>query len=270
MIRYLNQIFDLVRLVDVSLTVQMGIDETGALFQEPYQCYAVWNKRSRCDNCISAKALAQKSKLTKFEFVNDEIYHVIAMYVEVEDTPYVLEMVSHITDETLFGAYGRDEFARSITSYNKRLYIDPLTGAYNRRYYEEQLKGLYQLGAVAMVDADNFKSINDSHGHQAGDEALQAIVDAILTSVRKTDAVVRFGGDEFVLVFRELPMQVFAERLERIRSMVSRTRLPNYPDLALSVSIGGAFGPGTAEELVSRADRLLYVAKDRKNSVEIQ
>lgn len=269
LIQQLNLVFDLVRLVDVTLTIQLGIDEAGNIFREPYQCYAVWNRKRRCENCIAAKAFARKNKLNKFEFVNNEIYHVTAMYVEVEDEPCVLEMVSHITDETLFGACGRDELAKSIITYNNKLYIDPLTGAYNRRYYEEQLSGLLQMGAVAMVDVDDFKSINDSYGHQAGDKALRTVVDVIHACVRRTDMVVRYGGDEFVLVFQDVPRQAFAERLERICAAVCQIRLPDYPEIALSVSIGGAYGPGRTGEMVSEADRLLYLAKSRKNSVEI-
>ena len=157
LIRHLQVVFDLVRLVDAAVTTQYSLNDRGELEAEPYRCYAVWNKTDRCENCIAAKAVAQKGKLTKFEFIGREIYHVMAMYLEIEGAPFVLEMVSRVTDDALFGAYGQNKFAEAINSYNQRLYIDPLTGAYNRRYYEDQMAVLGSSRAAAIMDVDDFK-----------------------------------------------------------------------------------------------------------------
>lgn len=168
-----KKIFDTVRLVDVSMTTQCLISDDGKIEESPYQCYAVWNKNKRCENCISAKAFALKSKLTKFEFVENEVYFVISVYIEVEGTPYMLELISKLNDETLFGAFGKDKFIQSIENHNKKLYIDALTGAYNRHYYDEQLRTLNRINSVVMIDADNFKHVNDTFGHAIGDFVLK-------------------------------------------------------------------------------------------------
>ena len=76
---------------------------------------------------------------------------------------YVLAMVTLITDEALFSAYGNNEFVETINRYNRKLYTDPLTGVYNRRYYEEQLSGLSKEFSIAMLDVDDFKNINDTY-----------------------------------------------------------------------------------------------------------
>ena len=87
-----RKVFDIVRLVNVSLTTQYEITDVGELTQGPYQCYTVWNKEKRCENRVSAKAFAIKGKLTKFEFVNNDVYFVTSIYTEVEGTPYMPEM----------------------------------------------------------------------------------------------------------------------------------------------------------------------------------
>lgn len=265
----LKRVFDIVRLVDVSITKQFTIDSSGELREEAYQCYEVWNKTERCANCISAKALANKSKLTKFEFIGSDIYHVIAMYVEVEEIPYVLEMVLKITDELLIGAYGENEFVETISNYNRKLYFDPVTDAYNRQYYEDQLRELSGSYAVAMLDADDFKRINDTYGHPAGDLALQAIVRAIFTCVRSTDTVIRYGGDEFLVILPGVSRGSFAKRLENMRKAVHTAVIEEFPQIRLSVSVGGVYASGKTADLVREADRMLYRAKARKDSVEL-
>ena len=81
------------------------------------------------------------------------------------------------------------------------LYIDSLTGTYNRRYFEEYFQGEEDSEAVVVMDVDNFKRVNDHYGHYAGDCVLQSVAKTISSSIRKTDAVIRYGGDEFVILF---------------------------------------------------------------------
>ena len=110
---------------------------------------------------------------------SSHIYQVIAKYVEIGDKPYVLEMVNRIEDMFLMGAREKGELAYKILRYNKALYIYSLTGVYNRRYYEEKVNQLEGVAAMAMIDVDSFKEINDTFGHIAGDTALKAIAQTI-------------------------------------------------------------------------------------------
>lgn len=267
----LRQVFDIVRLVDVALMHQCRIERTGEVVREPYVCYAVWRKERRCENCISAKALACRRQVTKYEFVDADVYYVISKYIEMDGEPFALEMVSKVSDDTLFEAYGKDEFVRAIQDMNERLYIDSLTRTYNRRYYDEQLKGLIRCNdAVAMVDMDNFKAINDTYGHLAGDAALKAVAEILISSSRSldaTDSVVRYGGDEFFVVYRDIAKNAFAERLERIRQEVERTVLEGYPQIRFTVSIGGIHCPNGRIDVTQKADEALYLAKKTKNAV---
>ncbi len=270
LIDQLKLVFDTVRLVDVSMTRQLSIGGCGEFVAEPYQCYAIWNKNSRCDNCISAKAFSCKGRLSKFEFVDDDIYHVTAKYIEIDGTPYILEMVSKITDKTLIGAYGKNEFIDTISNYNQRLYTDSLTGANNRHYFDEQLFGLASIGALAMIDVDNFKEVNDTYGHLVGDAALCAIVDSISSCMRGSDKIIRYGGDEFTLCLESIAKADFFNMLERIRKKVSEISIEEAPDLRLTVSIGAVCQPLTAADALKEADKMLYIAKAEKNCVRLK
>lgn len=270
MIGELKRIFDIVRLVNVNTNSQFYFDDEGNLVEEPYLCYAVWKKGQRCENCISAKAFSKKNQMTKFEFVDNEVYYVVSKYVEIDSESYMLEMVSKVTDETLFGAYGKNDFVETISTYSKKMYVDSLTGAYNRHYYEEQIQGLKGNVGFAMIDVDNFKRINDTWGHHSGDLSLKAIVDTIRRGVRSTDMLVRYGGDEFILVFQGIPKEIFKEKLEWIRKAISEISVEGYPEIRLSVSIGGKYNTNperSVEDIVKLADKNLYEAKTVKNRV---
>ena len=144
------------------------------------------------------------------------------------------------------------------------LYTDALTGVYNRRYYEDYIL-LHEIQNLSVSDIDNFKAINDSYGHFVGDIVLQKIAKLICSSVGKGDTVIRYGGDEFIIIFWNLPIALFTKRLEKIRNSVSEMKLADYPNLTVSVSIGGVYEKGGAEELFITADELMYQAKADKN-----
>ena len=269
MIHELRQAFDIVRIVAAPTDKQCCINDACELVQEPGRCFDIWNQEVRCKHCVSMRALGKKQLSRKFEFVGSEVYLIEAMYVEIEDEPFVIEMIAKLTDETMLGAWGANDFVETISNHNRKLYLDALTGAYNRQYYDEQLSALPGEYAVAYIDLDKFKDINDTWGHHAGDQALKAVVDTMMSCVREKDSVVRFGGDEFVLVLRNIPKDLFAARLEKIRQAVSDLVFEEFPDMHLSISVGGYHGNGTMDELVQKADALLYDAKTGRNSVRL-
>lgn len=270
LLQYLNKVFDVVRLVDATKNCQVNIDEAGNHQDSEYRCYDMWSKEDRCENCISAKCMSSKGSLTKLKFVDECIYHVRATYVEVDGLPYSLELIDKITEETLLGGHGKEDVVKYITAHNHRLYVDILTGVYNRRYYEEQLRDMFHISAAAMLDMDHFKAVNDTYGHLVGDMTLKQAAIAIKNSVRKTDDVVRLGGDEFFIVFREIPFHVLQKKLEAIRACVENIVFSDYPQLHFSISIGGVYGPGKTSDLLNIADKLLYQAKREQVGLRVE
>lgn len=184
-----------------------------------------------------------------------ESYKASARYVNVAGDPRVLLCVSAPEEE--LGLHNRH-----------LLYTDALTGAFNRRFYEDELRRQRIFAGVAIIDLDDFKLVNDSLGHHAGDLALHAAAGAMKRCVRDSDMLVRFGGDEFLLVMPNIDQETFSRRLHAICDAVAQTPLPDYDNHFLSASIGGVIANGeTVEAAMLQADGLMYRAKNKKGCV---
>lgn len=217
------------------------------------------------------RAATTKEEKGKLEIVNGRIYQVIARYIEVDEKPYVIEMIRCLDGDWSIGEINHERLIDIFVHYNDKLYRDAVTDAYNRRYYEDEMKNKKKNAGVALIDLDDFKLHNDIYGHQAGDMALYTVVDIIRKNIRKTDKLIRFGGDEFLLVMSEVTEEVFSQKLQLIQESIYNTNVPGYPNLRLSISAGGVLTEGgSIEEAVNRADKLMYQAKAMKNKVVTQ
>jgi diguanylate cyclase (GGDEF)-like protein len=168
----------------------------------------------------------------------------------------------------------------STTLANARLFArmeemattDGLTGAVNRRRFQEQLTAALQRAArfgrevsVLMVDADHFKSINDTYGHPVGDLVLKRIARLLKAEARRTDVVARYGGEEFVVILDETGADGAEQVAERVRQRIEAELIQGeFGRVKVTVSLGLATWPAHAETqdlLLERADQALYEAK---------
>lgn len=265
-----KELFSVVRLLkgeEIEKTQGLKTDGIAGV-DAPCQCYSFWKKQHPCDNCISVKALREKTKKTKLEFMDNEVFKVIAKYMEIDGEPYVMELLNRMEEENFVDSMGREKLVEKLTVYNEKLYKDVLTGAYNRLYYEEDVKKRMQTSGVALIDVDDFKLYNDTYGHLTGDMALVTVANAIRKCIRKTDILVRYGGDEFILVLPGVNEDILIRKLQRVQQAIQHASIPGYSKLQLSVSIGGVISSNESiESAVSRADKLMYQAKTEKNMV---
>ena len=169
-----------------------------------------------------------------------------------------------------------DETARQRAAreqaFEEKLYRDPLTGIYNRRYYEEVARKTIGPAGVALMDVDDFKICNDTYGHYAGDMALKTVANTIQSCIRKSDLLIRYGGDEFLLVLPGIPGDFLQTKLEQICTAAQMASVPGYSHFRISLSIGGTIQSlaDPMENIVRRADWLMYQAKCRKNAVMVE
>ena len=262
-----KKVFTVVRLLDKREFRLEENDNPGG-DMELCHCYDFWKKEKPCTHCIAARAFEEKSVRTKLEYLDSDIYQVTARYVEIDGQPYVIELLRKMDEEFLVDLENRDRLMEKLSRYNEKLYQDALTGVYNRRYYEDRIKKMTASVGVAMIDMDDFKIYNDTYGHNAGDLALITTVEAIRHCIRKNDTLIRYGGDEFLLVLQGISETMFREKLKQIRTEIYNANVPTYSRLQLSASIGGVMSAGrTVEETVMEADKFMYLAKNRKNTV---
>ena len=260
----LKGIFDIVRLVDPENTKVLSLGKDGRLTEMPGTCHMVWNKSGRCENCISSKALARKESLNKIEFKDDQAYFVMAKYVEVGGRGCVLEMVSKLSDGRWLDMGGRRMLLDRGSNFDRSAFVDSLTGAYSRQYFECFLAESEQVEGVVMIDVDHFKEVNDRFGHLVGDKALQSVAQSILSNLRQTDVLVRYGGDEFLLLVPHI--RPGEHVIQRVREAAASARVEGYPELELSASVGGVCGVHPLTEAIRQADEKMYQNKaERKN-----
>ncbi|GEN56485.1 hypothetical protein GCM10012290_01470 [Halolactibacillus alkaliphilus] len=150
---------------------------------------------------------------------------------------------------------------------------DGLTGAFNNYYLKQQLDQLDDHSVLAILDLDNMKPLNDSYGHLAGDYVLCYLTDTIKQYIRETDILCRYGGDEFIIIFKDCTLHDAKDIANNIRQHIKESTIPyNGHQLTTSISIGmcQASGDNPARTIIECADKALYKAKQMgKNRIAI-
>lgn len=266
--KMLEKVFDVVRFLEGDFFEQMQDDPRIGVKIGMCQCYDFWKKNKPCENCTSMKAYAEKKQKTKLEFLDADVFLVISRYLEIDDEACVMEPVKHLENDTLIDTDGRDKLVGKLKGYQDKLYIDPVTGVYNRRYFEDEIRNMQNSAGVAMIDLDDFKLYNDIYGHDMGDQVLCIVADVIKNCIRKTDKLIRYGGDEFLLILSDMVRGTLRGKLLQIQEAIENATIPNCSRLKLTASIGGVISEdGQIDEAIAKADQLMYKAKDHKAQV---
>lgn len=266
--KMLEKVFDVVRFLEGNFFEQMQDDPRIGVKIGMCQCYDFWKKNKPCENCISMKAYAEKKQKTKLEFLDADVFLVISRYLEIDGEACVMELVKHLENDTLIDTAGRDKLVGKLKGYQDKLYIDPITGVYNRRYFEDEIRNMQNSAGVAMIDLDDFKLYNDIYGHDMGDQVLCIVADVIKDCIRKTDKLIRYGGDEFLLILSDMVRGTLRGKLLQIQEAIENATIPNCPRLKLTASIGGVISEdGKIDEAIAKADQLMYKAKEHKAQV---
>lgn len=173
----------------------------------------------------------------------------------------------------------RREIAR-LQTYRAMAYRDPLTGLWNRRYFEERLKeevsrsqraGSGRKFSVLVVDINDFKEVNDTHGHQTGDSFLQWVGNFLTSHLRTHDVPCRTGGDEFMVLLPDLSVEDCGRIVGRLRDKLQAANKER--SIPVGLSLGTASWPESdsgGEQLIALADEAMYVDKRRQKAAKAE
>jgi diguanylate cyclase len=186
----------------------------------------------------------------------------------------VLEANKQLEDDLNYARLRMEEQAQELDRTRREARTDPLSGVANRKGFDEKLQMM--LGAwkrqgkrfvLVMADVDHFKWVNDTHGHQAGDQVVSQVGQFLRECLREDDFVARFGGDEFAILFANVDVDVGATVAERLRANVARQNFglrvgEEQAAVTFSIGVAGPWEGSTPEALVEHADQALYRAKE--------
>jgi diguanylate cyclase (GGDEF)-like protein len=150
---------------------------------------------------------------------------------------------------------------------------DPLTGLFNRKYLEESIEQIVQQSkrtkisyGILMVDIDYFKMVNDTYGHDVGDEAIRVIANTLIENTRDSDIVIRYGGEEFVVLLYNCDAKYVVNVAQNIKEAFSKRKInAGSTNFSKTISIGASIFPNNAEsfwQCIKYADIALYHAKE--------
>ena len=272
--KYLNQLFHHIRIVDP--IKKIVIEENGEKTTENKKCFHLCNRDTICENCISTRAYNENTSVMKFEYIDNNIYMIMATPVNKQESTYVIETIRDISDCKIFD-FVEDKtvskLKKTLSEINRLIVIDELTKCYNRRYINEKLPTDIESAkanklplSIAMIDIDYFKLINDKYGHLLGDLVLKDITNVIKNNIRgKSDWIARYGGEEFLILFKDSSKEDAYNLSKRIKSVVENS-IFKYDDIEINITISIGIASLSSEiddmdKLIRKADENLYKAK---------
>ena len=173
---------------------------------------------------------------------------------------YIINNLDLINDNNL-----KIQILKLINERNQLLSIvkkDSLTGAYNRRI----LENINNFSVVALCDIDDFKTINDTYGHDIGDRVLKTVTKTLIDNTRVSDVVCRYGGDEFLIVFNNCSLEIVKARMEFVSKIIVNSFKNSNINVSFSVGIACYKEDKTLDDIIKEADIALYNAKENGKS----
>ncbi len=253
------------------------------------------------------------SGLEMIKHIREENLHIaIIILTAYKDADYLLESIKYTVDGYIIKPINVKELHNTINktvdilhSFRKNLEYehhleqlveektkalielanrDPMTNLYNRRYFNEISKTLFNLAkrdnqtlSLLMIDLDHFKKINDTYGHLVGDDVLQLTAKVLMRNTRECDIVIRFGGEEFVILLPNTTIKGALSIAEKIRSAIEKEELQlgNQKSIRVTASIGIATYENAVDTdidaLIIKSDKALYAAKESgRNCIKLQ
>ncbi|MDG3086099.1 GGDEF domain-containing protein [Vibrio hannami] len=235
---------------------------TGELYVCQYQNYIVVVERATPLSCTEKNHIKLTLRYISLLQMQHSIGHAMSMLAERN------------SDSGAALLQGTEYLQECIDNLVKEANVDPLTLAYNRRYATRYVKDLYARNvrfSVVLIDIDHFKQVNDTCGHDIGDDVLRELVELFKLNCRDTDVVSRWGGEEFLIVLNEMDLESSVKKAELLREQIASKEFKSQVKITASfgVSVSSSLPVEDLNMLVRLVDKALYKAKQTgRNRVE--
>lgn len=232
------------------------------------------------DGCPISQVLRSSKLMEVDAYIRHKDGHLLPISIRIApvrevERQFVVAVEIHSRNSPRFALQQKLEELQQMAMY------DSLTGIANRRYIEmtletrlEELKRYNWSFALMFMDVDNFKKLNDTHGHHTGDRVLKMIGSTMLNSLRSFDIIGRWGGEEFVVILVNIPKGELFKISDRFRQLVENSQLPmdsgDVLSTTVSVGVTNAYNGDTVDTIIERADKLMYRSKQGgRNKVSV-
>ena len=260
--RLIRKLFGNVRIVDPTTSELLEIGEDGQVTTTNTPCYTAWGKEEPCKNCTSAKSLAKKSWFSKLEVGEDgKMVSVLSRRVRLNGRDCVAELLFPMESDTDISL--RDSLPDRPDFVLVNFYRDTLTHAFSRAYLEDFLPNLRHVEGVALFDLVHLHTVNETYGHDAGDALLRAAADTLSAAIGENDTLIRYSGNEFLILFRGIRPVTFRDTVDALREKVLAATAEGYPDLHPEIAVGCVSEVSPLAQAISDADREMHKEKER-------
>ena len=229
-----------------------------------------------CDEEFSHHGKSVYYLSTRFPIL-DELQQVIGVGIVAMDVTGQHLTIKEAEQALHTAQLVNDELREVVESLEQLASTDRLTNAWNRRRFEEAVESevhrFHRYGhpiSLMMLDIDHFKKVNDTYGHQEGDRVLKQVAECIFATIRKSDSLTRWGGEEFIVLMPNTGLSYAHTFAERIRASIAMQKLVNIGSVTVSIGVAEYVPNSSCEDWLDRADRAMYTAKrEGRNRVEI-
>lgn len=215
---------------------------------------------------IAAKVSEEYPSTQSMDLVGDNIVFTTATYAKVDGQPKVIEALCQLDPEMVGETFANGRMLDTIEKFRQKVYGDGTTKAKNRYYYDTHLKDSTCQG-VALIDVDHYDEMIEKFGEKTANKILRTASLVMLGNVRAYDTVVRFGRNEFLLAFMDIPEGVFYRKMDDIKTGVNDLFFEECPDFEVTVSIGAVYHDEKVSDLLKYAEMELEKSKKVTNKI---
>lgn len=275
-----EELFDYYRIVE-PVTHQVYDMEGGRLIPYNELCHCFWSRKNECTNCSSIRAIQEQNTIVKLEYMESMIYLVFSVPVTINKETYVLECIKDVTLSLMVNSVhdkkgDNKNIASLIHRFNELLIHDDYTGLYNKSYVYQKLsedilkaKRADTMLAAVVIDIDDFKEVNDTYGHVAGDRVIMKLASKLKECQDDENVwAARIGGDEFLLVFKNTSEEIIQQTCRKLQTGIAEIAFKGSKErFHAYISTGAAVWQKeeTAKELIHKADLAMYDEKRAKH-----